>query len=517
MAGILTKLHDAFHDITLDDVNEFCKDQVNVTTCLVFGACVGIWWLMRKPRGIPPGPRFTLPILGDLLSLERGGGDTRIAIRRLRKKHGDIFSVYFGPRLFIFINGYDLIKDALVKRADVFSNRPSLFMNDFINQKKGIGLTSGQLWKDQRKFALETLREFGLGKSILEDKINEEIGYCVEIIGNQKGKQFDMCRLTQASVSNVISSLVFGQRFDYEDPIFKEFLEKLEENFAAVGSTAALNFLPFLRFLPGDLFKFKRTVRNVATVEKKLIESSINDHEKNYDENNTNDYISSYIKEMKRVEKAGGESNINRDNLIKAIGDLFAGGTETTSTTILWTILYFLHHPNIQTKCYKEIQDIVGSGRLPSIKDRPSMPYTQAALQEVLRIANIAIFGLPHTVDEDIIFHGYHMPKGTVIIPNLDSVLSDDKIWGDPDVFRPGRFLDENGQLVKREEFIPFSIGRRICLAESLAKMELFLFMTTLIQRFEFKPVDPDNLPTLKGVFGVTNAPAKYEVRAIPR
>ncbi|KAK6169277.1 hypothetical protein SNE40_020358 [Patella caerulea] len=133
------------------------------------------------------------------------------------------------------------------------------------------------------------------------------------------------------------------------------------------------------------------------------------------------------------------------------------------------------------------------------------MPYIQAVLHEVLRIANIAITGPPHTVDEDVIFHGYVIPKHTVVFANLDSVLADDKVWGDAGVFRPERFLDENGQLVKREEFIPFSIGRRVCLGESLDKMELFLFMTTLIQRFEFKPVDPDKLPTLKGVLGLTH------------
>ncbi|KAK6169281.1 hypothetical protein SNE40_020362 [Patella caerulea] len=212
---------------------------------------------MRKSRGIPPGPRFTLPILGDLLSLDGGGGDIRIATRKQRKKYGDIFSVYFGPKLFIFINGYDLIKEALVKRADVFSSRPSMFINDVLTGQKGIGFSSGQLWKDQRKFALETLREFGFGKTILEDKINEEIRYFVEIIGNQNGRRFDMWRLTQASVSNVISSLVYGQRFDYEDPIFKDFLEKVEENFSVVGSTVVMNALPILRFLPGDLFKIK--------------------------------------------------------------------------------------------------------------------------------------------------------------------------------------------------------------------------------------------------------------------
>ncbi|KAK6169269.1 hypothetical protein SNE40_020350 [Patella caerulea] len=168
-------------------------------------------------------------------------------------------------------------------------------------------------------------------------------------------------------------------------------------------------------------------------------------------------------------------------------------------------ILYLLHNPSVQARCYKEIQDVVGSGRLPSMADRPNMPYIQAVLHEVLRIANIAITGPPHTVDEDVIFHGYVIPKHTVVFANLDSVLADDKVWGDAGVFRPERFLDENGQLVKREEFIPFSIGRRVCFGESLAKMELFLFMTTLIQRFEFKPVDPDKLPTLKGVLGLTH------------
>ncbi|XP_050392980.2 cytochrome P450 2B19 isoform X1 [Patella vulgata] len=505
MAGFLKPFQD-----TLQGIN------MNLGTVLLVGVCIGIWLLSRKPRGIPPGPRFTLPFVGDLLFLE-GGGDVRVATRQLRKKYGDIFSVYFGPKLFIFINGYDLIKEALVKRADEFTNRPPMFINDLLSKRKGIVFSSGQLWKEQRKFALETLREFGFGRTVLEDKILEEIGYYVEVIGKHNGKAFNIQRLTQTSVSNVISSIVYGQRFDYGDPVFIDFVERVDENFAVAGSSSLLNFLPVLRFLPGDFFKFKRTIRNNQTQEMNLIEPSVNDHLKNYDENNTNDFISSYIKEMKRVEKSGEESTIDKDNLIKSIGDLFVAGTETTSTTILWTILYLLHNPSVQAKCYKEIQDVVGSGRLPSMKDRSSMPYTQAVLLEVLRIANIAIVGLPHTVGKDVIFHGYVIPKHTVVFGNIDSVLADDGVWGDAGVFRPERFLDENGQLVKREEFIPFSLGRRICLGESLAKMELFLFMTTLIQRFEFKPVDPNNLPTLKGILGLAHSPTQYEVRALPR
>ncbi|KAK6169268.1 hypothetical protein SNE40_020349 [Patella caerulea] len=96
----------------------------------------------------------------------------------------------------------------------------------------GIVFSSGKLWKEQRKFALETLREFGFGRTVLEDKILEEIGYFVEVIGHHNGKAFNMRRLTQASVSNVISSIVYGQRFDYGDPVFKDFVERVDENFA---------------------------------------------------------------------------------------------------------------------------------------------------------------------------------------------------------------------------------------------------------------------------------------------
>ncbi|KAK6169267.1 hypothetical protein SNE40_020348 [Patella caerulea] len=109
---------------------------------------------------------------------------------------------------------------------------------------------------------------------------------------------------------------------------------------------------------------------------------------------------------MKRVEETGEQSTINRANLIQAIKDLFIAGTETTSTTIQCTILYLLHHQNIQARCYKEIQDVVGSGRLPSMADRSNVPYIQPVLNEVLRIANIVVTGPPHTVDEHVIFHG---------------------------------------------------------------------------------------------------------------
>ncbi|KAK7099730.1 hypothetical protein V1264_022791 [Littorina saxatilis] len=204
-------------------------------------------------------------------------------------------------------------------------------------------------------------------------------------------------------------------------------------------------------------------------------------------------------------------------DLVKTTGDLFLAGTETTSTTIAWALLFFLHHPEVQDKCYKELCDVIGTGRLPSMQDKPEMTYLEATTMEVLRKGEIAPFAVQHSTPHDVTFQGYVIPQDAVILPNLDSVLLDKETWGDPDNFRPERFIGLDGKIVKPEGFIPFSIGRRVCLGESLARMELFLYLSTLIQRFRFLPPEQETLPPLEGVMGITYCPKSYKIRAIPR
>jgi cytochrome P450 len=117
------------------------------------------------------------------------------------------------------------------------------------------------------------------------------------------------------------------------------------------------------------------------------------------------------------------------------------------------------------------------------------MPYTEATIMEVMRFSAMVPTGVFHTALEDVKFHGYTIPKQTIIVSNLYACMRDPKVWGDPDNFRPERFLSEDGKTVIRHEaLIPFSTGRRVCLGESLAKDELFLFTSSLFQRFRVTP-----------------------------
>lgn len=201
--------------------------------------------------------------------------------------------------------------------------------------------------------------------------------------------------------------------------------------------------------------------------------------------------------------------------LMKTIGDLFSAGTETTATAIRWAVLFFLYHPEVQERMREEMSDVIGSSKFPNMENREDLPYCEAVVTEVLRCSNIVPLSVPHGVVCDTYFRGYFIPKDAIIVPNLDSVLHDPDMFPDPEEFRPDRFINDQGEFVNNEALIPFSSGRRICLGESLARMELFLFLTCMVQRFQFLPEVNSPLPSRKGILGITRSPEPYLCRIL--
>ncbi|XP_048216617.1 vitamin D 25-hydroxylase isoform X4 [Perognathus longimembris pacificus] len=201
------------------------------------------------------------------------------------------------------------------------------------------------------------------------------------------------------------------------------------------------------------------------------------------------------------------------ENLIFSVGELIIAGTETTTNVLRWAMLFMALYPNIQGQVWKEIDLIIGPNRKPSWDDRCKMPYTEAVLHEVLRFCNIVPLGIFHATSEDAVVRGYSIPKGTTVITNLYSVHFDEKYWRNPEVFYPERFLDSSGHFSKKEALVPFSLGRRHCLGEQLAWMEMFLFFTTLLQRFHLQ-FSQDQVPNLKPKLGMTLQPQPYLICA---
>lgn len=177
-----------------------------------------------------------------------------------------------------------------------------------------------------------------------------------------------------------------------------------------------------------------------------------------------------------------------------------------------------MKHPEVQAKVHEEIDRVIGRSQRPCMQDKMKLPYTEAVLHEIQRYIALLPSNLPHATVRDTKFREYIIPKGTTVLPLLSSVLHDCKEFPNPEKFDPGHFLDKDGSFRKTEYFVPFSIGKRACAGESLARMELFLFFTTILQHFVLKPLkEPKDLETKPISVGLFNLPPPFKLCLIPR
>ncbi|XP_074775942.1 cytochrome P450 2K4-like [Athene noctua] len=468
--------------------------------------------LKKSVCSLPPGPR-PLPLIGNLNVVDLKKPFQ--SLTELSKIYGNVFTVHFGPRKAVVLAGYETIKDALLNHAEEFGERAEIPIFRKMTQGNGIAFSHGELWKTMRRFTLSTLRDFGMGRRTVEIRILEEVNSLIRYFESYHGKPFDTKMILNNAVSNVICSILFGERFEYDDPVFLTLLKLINENTKLLGSPMVLlyNFYPSLGFLSGAS---KTVLQNVSELNA-FLQKLFQEHKEEFNENNLTGFVDAFLMKQQQESKKT-HTMFNNGNLLFSTLDLFAAGTETTSTTVRWGLLLMMKYPEIQRKIQEEMNHVIEPGELPKLEDRKKMPYTDAVIHEIQRFANIVPMGVSRSTPTDVNFQGYVIPKGTEIIPLLTSALNDELHWKTPDQFNPSHFLDDNGNFIRREAFIPFSIGRRACIGEGLAKMELFLFFAGLLRRFVFQPppgVDKSDLDLTADV-GFTLNPMPHLVCAVP-
>ncbi|XP_072749452.1 cytochrome P450 18a1 [Anoplolepis gracilipes] len=498
--------------------------NVNIETFYVFLACLSVFlviqfiqWLMYI-RSLPPGP-WGIPYLGYIPFIKP---KLYQQYDELAKKYGPIFSTRQGNQLIVVLSDANIIRKAFNLKE--YTDRPH---TEFTNILGGYGFinTDGTLWENQRKFLHKIFRKLGMtsgaNRSNLEKKLKAEIYMFLWTLKKKKGAPTNISPSLTMSVSNIICGLIMDKRFSNESQ-FQEFMSFFDKGFELFASLGILNYLPSLRFLPfmrKNLSKFAEHLDRMRN----SFERIIAERRANLDRNNLKSIVDFYLDEMQQVEKEDSENQLFEGenfnlHLQQIVADLFSAGMETVKSFVKWSIILMLHYPEAAKAVQEELDRVVERSKMPKLEDLPSLPITEATIQEILRIISHVPLGTTHATTRNMTLHGYTIPAGSQIIPLLYSLHMNPELWDEPKAFRPARFLSSEGKLLpKPTYFMPFGIGKRVCLGQDMARQEIFLFFSSLMHTFDFALPEGASLPSLEGMFGITISPDPYEVCLLQR
>lgn len=476
-----------------------------VLVALVFFILYSI--LIFKPKNFPPGP-LCLPVVGSIPFVPPKHVQFTMQKKWL-KQYGPIVGLMYGSHPAIAVIDGETCLEVL--RRDEFQGRPDTFnsRDRAFNKRLGFFFTDGPFWVEQRRFSLRNLRDFGFGKRSLEVIILDEVE---ELFKRLPTNDIKKSGFFTFPTINILWSVLGGERIPANDGEFMTLLQKISRLFRTGNPSGdVLDVFPFLRFIMPGLAGYRERKTGTESVQT-FMRESIREHMDTIDENAPRDFIDVYLKEMKKNDGITNAS-FTEDGLVMLLLDMFSAGVESIANTLDYAMLYMVLNPHIQRKVQEELDAVVGRSRRPTGDDRPLLPYLEATLTEAQRINPIAPLTPLHRVMKDTKLNGYDIPEDTTVIISLHSVLTDPGHWGDPEVFRPERFLDSNGKFVKDEWMVNFGNGKRFCVGESLSKSVLFLFFATFLQEFSLSTPEEDPRPSTKPQAGFTTAPFPFRMK----
>ncbi|PVD36528.1 hypothetical protein C0Q70_03513 [Pomacea canaliculata] len=422
------------------------------------------------------------------------GGTLHLLGEKLAKQYGDIVMCRTIIGNLCFLNSARLVRQVFTdKETQLIANdRPHTFTGAVLSYKfKDVGLSDEvktSEWSKIRKLFHSTLRFYGSGVETLEGTLQTELHNLTEtleiqtkMVGENNRQiplgccELEMEHFLPISIRRVLATLVCN-----ECPTYILICYCYTCRLAVIHSVACYNLYSYTPSLRGSEMLIGSVYLGTGAMNGSKLGARSSGHDI-----------------ARRLERIRTCVSFSPTSMAEVHGDSWYA----TSTELLkGFFLYMVHHPRVMKKVQEEIDRVLGQ-KIPSLEDRRSLPFTEAAILEALRVVSAAPLSLAHETREDFTTDGFFISKGTIIFENIWSMNRDPTAWEDPEVFRPERFLDDEGQLLPpthptRWRFLPFGIGKRSCPGENFARSRAFLYVTTLLQQFDFlPPVNHDLLP----------------------
>ncbi|XP_065748333.1 LOW QUALITY PROTEIN: cytochrome P450 2W1 [Phocoena phocoena] len=480
---------------------------------------LGLWELLRTCTHTPsPAPRWPprprpLPLVRNLHLLCVAQQDE--SLMELAEQYRPVFAVHLGRQKTTVLTGYEAVREALVGTGQELAGRPPIAIFQLIQGGRGVFSSSGERWRAARQLTMRTLRGLGVGRAPVADKVLQELRCLTAQLDSYGGRPFPLALLGWAP-SSITFMLLFGQRFDYRDPVFVSLLGLIDRVMVLLGTPGLqlFNIYPWLGALLQLHRPVLRKVEAVRAILRNLLEAR---RPPAPGRGPVQSYLDALIQQGQGKDPKGLFAEVN---VVACALDMVMAGTETTSATLQWAALLMGKHPSVQGRVQEELDRVLGPGRPPPprLEDQRSLPYTNTMLHEVQRFITL-LPHVPRCTASDTQLDGHLLPKGTPVVPLLSSVLLDKTQWETPRRFNPGHFLDADGRFVKRAAFLPFSAGCRVCVRESLARSELFLLFSGLLQRYRLLPPPGLSSATLgtTPALAFTTRPPAQALCAVPR
>ncbi|KAJ8042283.1 Cytochrome P450 2F2 [Holothuria leucospilota] len=486
-------------------------DLVTVTAilCVVF-ALIVMALLRDSPSGsLPKGPPG-LPLLGNLLLFRSRAYPVDEILTNWAKEYGKIYRLKIGPKSMYILNGYDCINEVF-NNPDVHGRNTACTLKAGLGEGAGTASSEGQAWSCQRHF---TLKYFSSSTERLEEAVSEEVTRVLSALNSKPQTPIDIANdVVKPAFYSIMCKVALAKKYNYTDDEFTTILDVLDtvsKNSGPAGLYFSLK-LPF-----GKSHEIFRKVSSLKTLLTKAI-----DERRDYlmDTSATPScYADCYLlqnNEGQRKEE-GGE-HFTDINLIWSIFEFLFGGTAVPVVAMSSIIVYLINNPHVQVRIQQELDSELGD-KPPTWAERQRLPYTQAAIAEIMRHANVTFLALPHVARKPVAVDEYRFPAGSIFMSNLHSVMMDPITFPNPQKFDPERFLDEDGNYRKAKELVPFGIGMRTCAGAHFAQMEFFLMTCNILQKMTLANPPGEDAPTIfTSSGGISRSPRPFKVLVRPR
>eukprot|EP00873_Tetraselmis_striata_P005930 jgi/Tetstr1/426194/TSEL_016519.t1 len=439
------------------------------------------WTLTFRPAGFPPGPPAT-PFLGTF----NGKHPSReAACAAYAGQYGPVMSMSVnGVKPVVVVNDYEVYKADVKGSAASFADRPFNAFQAASGFDKGIVQSNGAHWLATRKFALMALRENGMGTKGLVKSIVAEADHLTRRMGEHLDKPWVLRELYQSHIANMVSTVIFGNRFADDDPELHNLLTVLESqefNVETVWMRLMMTHSCLTSWLPKSLLDKVPVMQQVKRISS-LVAKKIEENKASLDVSNPGSVVDYWL-----AEQETGKPNpylADTQVLTASILDLFFAGIETTSMSLTWMSMFLAEQPEMQERVHAEIVDKLGENGAPEYGDISAMPVLNAFLHETMRMSSLVPLGVEHCTVEPVTVGGFRLAAGTTVTLNQIGIHRDPRYWKHPHEFNPENFLDAEGAFRCPPYFLAFGFGNRVCIGQNLAKTELFVFMTRVLQRF---------------------------------